>query len=100
MGNSPVGDKTFVTAKKLKMKLKKNGEEVFNFAKEENRAKGNRMKRRRRRVMGYIDRYHVTYETSLGVTAVIFLQITVMGEKAYRRSFTVPQLFCNGFPFL
>jgi hypothetical protein len=33
MGNSPVGDKTFVTAEKLKMKLKKNGEEVFNFAK-------------------------------------------------------------------
>jgi hypothetical protein len=29
----PVGDKTFVTAKKLKMKLKKNGKEVFNFAK-------------------------------------------------------------------
>jgi hypothetical protein len=46
------------------MKLKKNGEEVFNFAKEENRTRGNRMKRWRRRVMGYMDRYHVTYETS------------------------------------
>lgn len=32
-GGFPVGDKTFVTAKKLKMKLKKNGKEVFSFAK-------------------------------------------------------------------
>jgi hypothetical protein len=49
MGSSPVGDKTFVTAKKLKMKLKKNGEEVFNFAEEENRAKGNRMEKVRKK---------------------------------------------------
>jgi hypothetical protein len=33
VGGFPVGDKTFVTAKKLKMKLKKNGEKVFCFAK-------------------------------------------------------------------
>jgi len=47
----PVGDKTFVTAKKLKMKLKKNGKEVFNFAKKRLERKEKVRKRWRRRVV-------------------------------------------------
>lgn len=49
----PVGDKTFVTAKKLKMKLKKNGKEVFNFAKKRLERKEIGRKRWRRRVVYY-----------------------------------------------
>lgn len=47
----PVGDKTFVTAKKLKMKLKKNGKEVFNFAKKRLERKEIGRKRWRRQVV-------------------------------------------------
>jgi hypothetical protein len=49
----PVCDKTFVTAKKLKMKLKKNGKEVFNFAKKRLKRKEMGRKRWRRRVVHY-----------------------------------------------
>ena len=75
----PVGDKTFVTAKKLKMKLKKNGKEVFNFAKKRLERKEIGRKRWRTQVV-YHTHGAIPHHLWGSLLQLFILQVTVTDE--------------------